>query len=98
MKKVLLIVVIVCILFLTGCAKTLNAGIVIGKEFSPAHKVYSPLIMHINKHTQIIPRWITHSDRWYIYVQDGDDKDCWEVSKEYYDSVEIGDHVERTIK
>ena len=68
------------------------------QKFSPAHKVYSPLIMHMNKHIQIVPRWITHSDRWYIYVQDGDDKDYWEVSKEYYDSVEIGDHVERTIK
>ena len=98
MKKVLLIVVIVCILFLTGCAKTLNAGIVTDKKFFPAHKVYSPLIMRINNHTQITPRWIKKSECWFIYVQDGDNKDCWEVSKKYYDSVEIGDHIERNIK
>ena len=98
MKKTLLIVIIGCILFLTGCSKTLNTGIVTDKKLSHAHKVYSPIIMRVNKHTQIIPRWINHPDRWFIYVQDGDDKDCWEVSEEYYGSVEIGDHVERVSK
>lgn len=96
MKKILLIVIIVCVLFLTGCAKTLNAGIVTDKKFSPAHMVYMPIIMVINHKTHITPRWVHRSDKWFVYVQDGDDKDSWEVSEEYYESVQIGDHVERT--
>ena len=98
MKKVLLIVVIVCILFLTGCTKTLSAGTVIDKHFSPSHITYSPIITAMNGKTRITPRYIPHSDAWSILVQNGEDKEWWEVSEEYYDSVEIGDHVERTIK
>ena len=98
MKKTILIMLIVCLFLLTACYKPLNAGTVVDKRFSPAHITYNPIILYINKQTRIIPRWITHSDSWSIWIQDGEDKDCWEVSKEYYESVEIGDHVERTVK
>ena len=97
MKKILLLFLILCLFLMTACHKSLNAGTVIDKKFSPAHKTYNPMILHIGKQTQIIPRWITHSDSWAIWVQDGEDKDCWEVSKEYYKSVQIGDHVERIV-
>ena len=97
MRKIIIILLVVSLFLLTACHKSLNAGTVIEKQFSPAHKTYSPMIMHVNKQTRIIPRWISHSDSWSIWVQDGEDKDCWEVSKEYYESVEVGDHVERTV-
>lgn len=90
----ILLVVICLIMLLTGCHKTLDHGIVIDKQFSPAHRTYSPMILHINKSIRIIPRWVSHPNSWSIWVQDGEDKDCWEVSKEYFESVEIGEYID----
>ena len=93
-KAVVLLMMVACILLLTGCAKTLNAGVVTEKQFSPAYKTYNPIIFVTNRHTQIIPRWTNHPDQWFVYVQDGEDHDCWSVSKEYFESVEVGEYVQ----
>ena len=95
MKKAVALLTIACVLLLTGCAKTLNAGVVTEKQFSPAHKTYSPMILRVNGHTRIIPRWMNHPDKWFVYVQDGEDRDCWSVSKVYFESVEVGEYVQR---
>lgn len=81
-------------LFLSGCTH-INYGTVIDKSFSPAHKTYSPIIMHINKSPRIIPRWINHSASWSILVQNDDGKEWWKVSEDYYNSINIGDSVDR---
>ena len=92
MKKRILIVLL--LLFLTACTN-LEEGVVIEKHFEEAHNSYSPMIIIVNKATRIIPRWIYHADRWYIIVQQEEQKDSWDVSEEVYDSVEIGDYVKR---
>lgn len=95
MKKVLLSVILVAFLILmTGC-KNIDYGIVKEKRFSPSHRVYSPMIMVVNKKTKIIPRWITKSDSWSILVENDDGSDWWNVSEEYFNSVEVGEFVDR---
>ena len=89
MRKVLLFL----LLFLAACSKPLYEGTVTDKHYDEAHRIYSPMIMNVNKHTQIIPRWIHYPDRWYVSVQNGEEKDIWEVTEEYYDSVEVGDYI-----
>lgn len=71
----------------------LTEGVVIGKEYTPAHSVYSPIHMTVNGKNQLIPHWDYKPDRWYVYVQNGEDTDCWYVTESYYDSVKIGDWV-----
>ena len=95
MKKAVALLMIACILLLTGCTKTLDAGVVTEKQFSPAHKTYNPMFLTVSGHTSMIPRWISHPDKWFVYVQDGEDRDCWSVSKEYYESVEVGEYIQR---
>ena len=95
MKKAIVLLMLLCVLLLTGCEKTLNAGVITGKQFSPAHRSYNPMIMRVSGHTRIIPRWMNHPDKWFINVKDGEDTDCWSVSKEYYESVEVGQYVQR---
>lgn len=95
MKRVVLVLLIVCLLFITGCAKILMSGTVIKKTHIPASRNYRPLIMVIGKHTQIFPRWVSVAEKWVITVKDGEDVDEWDVSKEYYNSVDVGDYVSR---
>jgi len=98
MKKIIVLILACLVLLLTACQKTLSTGTVIDKRFSPSHKTYNPIITVENRRTRIIPRFISHPDAWSILVQNGEDKEWWEVSKEYYESVNIGDHVERNVK
>ena len=95
MKKLIaIILVLLCLFLLTGC-KSIDYGTVVDKSFSPAHQTWSPIIMHVNKQTKIIPRWINHSDSWSILVENEEGRDWWSVSESYYNSVEIGDSVDR---
>ena len=93
-KIKLILIVIICLLLLTGC-RHIDYGIVIDKSYSPAHKTYNPIIMHVNNSTRIIPRWINHSASWSILVQNDDGKAWWAVSEDYFNSVDIGDSVDR---
>ena len=47
MKKVLLFL----LLFLTACSKPLYEGTVTDKHYDEAHRIYSPMIMNVNKRT-----------------------------------------------
>ena len=96
LKKIMLVfAIIICLFILTGCRKQIDFGTVADKSFTPAHKVYSPMIMCVNKKTRIIPRWINHSDKWSILVQNDDGSEWWDVTEEFFNSVEIGDSVDR---
>ena len=88
MKKIIPIL----LLLLTACSKPLYGGTVIEKCYEPAHKVYQPIVIP-GKNVLIIPHWIHYSDRWYIWIQNGEEKDSWDVTEEYYNSVEVGDYV-----
>ena len=95
MKKIQVIILLVlCIFVLAGC-KSIDNGTVIDKSYSPAHRSYQPMVMIVNKHTRIIPRWINHPDVWSILVENEDGRDWWNVSEDFYNSVEIGDKVDR---
>ena len=88
MKKLILFLV----LSLTACGTTLYSGTVTEKHHIPAHNTYQPIIMG-GKHPYIIPRWIHHDDVYYVWVQNGEDRDSWYVSEDYYNSVEVGDFI-----
>ena len=88
-KKFLLILMFL----LSACSKPLYSGTVIDKQYIPAHKLYQPMIIVVNKQTRIIPHYVHLPDKWIIWVQNGDKKDSWYVSEDYYNSVDIGDFI-----
>ena len=62
-------------------APNLTEGLVMNKRYSPGYfRCYDG-----NCHSQ--------GDRWIIEVQNGDEKDWWTVTENYYDAVKIGDWV-----
>lgn len=89
MKKLFLLI----LLLLTACSEPLYSGIVTDKVHSPAHSILQMMTIKVGSTTQIYPRWIHYPDTWYIWVQNGKDRDSWTVSEEYYDSVEVGDYI-----
>lgn len=98
LKKVfLIIVIIICLFVLTGC-KHINYGVVMEKSFSKAHITYNPIITCVNNKTRIVHRWMPHPDRWSILVQNDDGSEWWNVTNEFYDSVAIGDKIDRRKK
>lgn len=88
MKKLILFL----LFSLTACGATLHSGTVTEKRHIPAHNIYSPIIIS-GKQIQVIPRWIHHDDMYYVWVQNGEDRDSWYVSEDYYNSVEVGDFI-----
>jgi len=95
MKRIIIVALLfVMMICLTGCA-SINNGTVKDKSFVPAHRTYQPIIMMQNRHTQIIPRWISHADSWSILVENEDGKEWWNVTEDYYNSVNIGDYIDR---
>lgn len=92
MKRLLILLLFIFTILLSACV---DRGIVVDKSFQPSHMVYSTMIMTVGKHTQILPRWFKRSDTWSILVQNDNECEWWEVSKEYYDSVSIGDYVRK---
>ena len=38
---------------------------------------------------------VYESPKWIVMVQDGEDKDWWYVTENYYDSVHVGDWVKK---
>lgn len=95
MKRVLLILLVLCLLFLSGCHKVLMSGTVVAKTHIPQSRAYRPLMMVIGKHVQFFPRWVTVQEKWIVTVNSEDYNDDWEVTEEYYKTVNIGDYVDR---
>ena len=77
---------------MAGC-KVLNEGTVYSKTYIPAHSGIYFIAMRVGKTTQLIPRHTYHPDQWEVCVKLEKDEDCWDVTKEYYDSVEIGEYI-----
>lgn len=76
-------------------APHLQEGEVIAKEYRPAHSVYSPSYIKINGVTQVISQYRIEPEKWTVTVQDGEITDFWYVSEKYFDSVKIGDWVQK---
>lgn len=95
MKRIAITIMVFVILFaLTGCT-SINNGTVAEKAFKAAHRTYAPMIMRISKTTKIIPRWYSHPDSWRILVENDGHREWWDVTEEFYNSVDIGDYVDR---
>lgn len=95
MKRIAITIIVLVILFaLTGCT-SVNNGVVVEKAFTAAHRTYAPIMMHVGKMTQIIPHWHSHPDSWRILVENNDHREWWDVTEEFYNSVDIGDYVDR---
>lgn len=73
----------------------LTEGAVTNKFYEPAHQVYDPIYITVDGKNQTIPRYRYVGDRWKIVITNGDDTDVWYVSESYYDSVHVGDWVNK---
>ena len=92
------VVLLVCLAFVIWaiCSYTpLTEGFVIDKDYDPAHRVYRPIHIYSGGHNQSIPHWRTVGDRWTVWIQNGEDKDMWYVTEEFYNSVHVGDWVKK---
>lgn len=94
-KRLLISVLLICSLVLSACGVNLKAGTVVGKTYQPAHKTYAPYPVRIGKVTHLFPKWISHPEKWYITVSEGDEKDTWEVDRALFGSVAVGDYIKR---
>ena len=82
MKRIAITIMVLAILFaLTGCTSVDN-GTVVDKAFIVSRRVYGSLIMRI-------------PDSWRILVENDEHREWWDVTEEYYNSVDIGDYVDR---
>lgn len=82
MRRIAITVIMLAILFmLTGCT-SIDNGTVVDKAFIATHRIYGSMIMRI-------------SDSWRILVENNEHKEWWDVTEEYYNSVNIGDYVDR---
>ena len=87
----LLLAMLAC---LVGCS-SVDYGIVKEKSFIPAHRTYQPMILVSGTRTQVIPRWVSHEASWQILVENDKDREWWHVSESYFNSVNVGDYVNR---
>lgn len=94
-KQTILLVILIVFVFLLSACKSINYGTVIKKEYTSARSIYQPMIMHVNKTTRIIPRWMHQSERWKILVENQEGQEWWSVTEDYYNKVQTGDYVDR---
>ena len=95
----IVVLVLVCLMIFALCIlseyKWVDHGTVIDKDFIPAHTTTQMMPVIINNRTALQPRYIFHPDVYRILVDDGERREWWTVTKIFYDSVEIGDTVDR---
>ena len=95
MKRILLFILILIMLFcMVGCS-SIDYGTVKDKSFSPAHRTYRPMMIHMGKAIRVIPRWVSHKASWKILVENNEGSEWWTVAEEYYNAVNVGDFVDR---
>lgn len=80
---IITVCLIVLMVFAVFTEKTLTEGMVMNKRYSAGYALYLGNRYHIQP------------DRWIVEIQNGDEKDWWVVTEDYYDAVKIGDWVEK---
>lgn len=100
MKKIVAVLVCSCwLFFLCGCSNAITEGEVYEKEYREAHTqvMILPLIISNGKtiSTIMVPYFVHYPDRYVIFIKAYQDEE-WKtedfyVSKEVYDSTNIGD-------
>ena len=80
---IITVCMIALVLFAVFTEKDLTEGMVMNKRYSAGYALYLGDRYHIQP------------DRWIVEIQNGDEKDWWVVTEDYYDAVKIGDWVEK---
>ena len=73
----------------------LTEGIVIDKYYEPAHSERYTTYITVDGKQQGIPGYRHVGDKFILIVQNGENKDLWYVSEEFYNSVHAGDWVRK---
>ena len=98
-KKTVSILLIVLLVFLSGCSSVITEGEVYKKEYRPKYTTVTvlPLVITNGKSstTTMVPYIISYPDRYVIFIKAYKDKE-WKtedfyVSKDLYDLINIGD-------
>lgn len=95
-KFSILAATVLILLFLCSYGKKISEGVIYEKEYKPAYSY--TWVQYIMSGKVLVP--IFHREdvpnRWYVYIyqEEGAEKKtaCWEVTKEEYDSYEVGDY------
>lgn len=81
---VVFIIGFILVIILEATAPKLTEGLVMNKIASPGYH-----------HCVENGKCVYESPKWIVMVQDGEDKDWWYVTENYYDSVHVGDWVKK---
>lgn len=93
MKKFFVILLLIVFLsFLSGCT-SLDEGTVTKKSYMPAYDSTYYTYIRTGNFKHFVPRHVYYPDSWEVCVKLEDKKDCWQVTEEFYDSVEVGDYI-----
>ena len=92
--------VLLLVILLAGCSKTVTEGEVISKEFTPAHTQTALIpVIHTNgktPYTTFVPFIYYYNDKWEVTIQQYDDEQqemlfaTYRVTEEVYNAVTIG--------
>lgn len=90
MKKTIIwaIIMVAAVMSLSGCDSSPVEGYVVGKRFSPAHKV---LIHNAAIHTTTIKRY---PDQWFVWVADSNHVERCRVDWHTFQGLKRGQYVE----
>jgi len=91
----IVICVIVCTVLILSITKTIDYGTVTDKRFEPQHTEQKRRYVYIKKQRHVRRYWVTIPDTWKIRVENEEGSEWWIVTEEYYNSVEVGDYVDR---
>ena len=95
MKRLLIFLMLFVLLVMLTACKSIDYGTVIDKSFTPGHTESYIVPMRIGKTMVCMPRTRHVRDTWTIFVENEEGRESWNVSEEFYNSVEIGDTVDR---
>lgn len=95
MKRLLIFLMLFVLLFTLAACNSIDYGTVIDKSFTPGHIETGIIPMRIGKTMVCMPRTRHIRDTWTIFVENEEGREPWNVSEEFYNSVEIGDTVDR---
>jgi len=84
-------------LMLAGCGAAVDHGVVVGKEFRPAHATIINRTQYIGKTPVTTPMVIRHDDAYVLTLDQPGDPPLTgeaEVTKARYESVDVGDAID----
>ena len=90
---IVLLVTLGFIVYMIASYTPLMEGTVVAKFYEPSRSVYSPSHVTIDGKDQTIHNYRYESEKFKLVIENGDDKDIWFVTEEFYSNVKVGDFV-----